>query len=198
MKPFICFLLIVFSGAIQASTYFGLNGGYSFFSSDATSEYKINPKGPTFGGFIGVGKDFVGLEAFYQSLKTTSDIRHEGEKGEVIYGAQGYGAALRFSFQTFYLRLGLGRYTLKDEIKLETDTNIEPARDVYNINDGVSKMGVLYGVGIHHKFAIGRFFIDYTRHQITSVGAYNSVSAGFSWVLGDNFFDKIFSLGKSD
>lgn len=198
MKSLMAFILSIFATNLSASTYFGLNGGYSFFSSDTTSEYKLNPKGPTFGAFFGAGRDFVGLEGFYQSLKTTSDITHEGEKGEVTYGAQAFGAALRFSFQSFYLRLGLGRYTLKDEIKLETDTNLEPAKDVYNINDGLSKMGVLYGIGLHHKYRIGRLFIDYTRHQITGIGAYNSVSVGISWVLSDRFFDNIFSLGKSD
>lgn len=163
-------------------------GGYSFFSSSETDKFKLSPKGPTYGGFIGIGKDFVGLEGFYQTFSTSSKIKHEGETGEVNYNANAFGAALRFSFQLFYLRLGLGNYTLSQDVKLDNAANIPPAERAYGIDDGASHTGVLYGIGVHNKFKIGRASLDLTRHQISGVGSYTAISLGLSWVLPDSLF----------
>lgn len=185
--------LFLFSGTAYANTYFGISGGYNFFSSPETKDYKVNAKGSGYGALVGVGKDFVGLEAFYHVLNAKGDIKHEGEKGELTMNANVIGAALRFSFQSFFLRLGTGRYSLDQKVDLATATNVAPAEDIYNVQNG-SKMGVLFGIGVHQKFALGRFYLDYTRHQITSVGGYDSLSLGIVWPIPD----KLFAIGKGD
>lgn len=193
MKRFLLWALLLLPAAAYGNAYFGISGGYNFFSSPETKDYKVNAKGSGYGALVGVGKDFVGLEAFYHVLNAEGDIKHEGEKGQLTMNASVIGAALRFSFQSFFLRLGTGRYSLDQKVDLATASNVSPAEDIYNVQNG-SKMGVLFGIGVHQKFSLGRFYLDYSRHQITSVGGYDSLSLGIVWPISD----KLFAIGKGN
>jgi len=186
---FLTLLTLLGISQASANTYFGLNGSWTGFTSSETDKYKLSPKGIGYGGILGVGKDFVGLEAFYQTFNAEGDIKHEGEKGKINMNAQAYGAALRFSFQSFFLRLGAGRYMLDQSIDLATTANRAAAEDIYNIQDsGTAKNGMLFGIGVHGKFAIGRMYLDYTRHQIASVGGYDTISLGLVWPFPESIF----------
>lgn len=193
MKVLFALSLIIFSFGAYASSYIGGNYGYSSFTSPEVKEYKGNQKGPTYGGFIGVGKDFVGLEGFYQVFNTTGKIKHDGESYDFNSTASGMGAALRFSFDFFYLRLGVGRYNLKQKLDID-DSSIRNAADkIYNVQNGVSKNGVLLGIGLHKRLGNSFVsFIDYTRNQVTGIGSYDALSVGLSF----NIPEKLFSLGK--
>lgn len=191
------FLLIVLflSTSAFSSTYFGANYGYSMFSSKSLDEYKVSTKGPTYGGFIGVGRDFVGLELFYQDLQTQGKIKHDGGSYDITENAKAMGAALRFSFEIFYLRLGVARYTLDQSLDIADASVRSSAEAVYDIQEEGSKgNGAIYGIGLHRKFKSVRTFIDFTRYQINSVGNYDTISAGISFAISDNFF----KAGKYD
>jgi len=185
------FLLCFFSEHARANSYFGISGNYSFFSNSDLRDQKVSPKGLGYGAMLGIGKDFVGLEAFYQKFNATGKIKHEGETADINTNASALGALLRFSFQAFFLKLGVARYSLDQSVDISNDTNRAAAEDIYNIQDGANKMGVLFGIGVHGKFSIGRLYLDYTRHQISSVGNYDTVEAGIVW----NLPDRLFSVG---
>lgn len=184
----IIFVLLLFSSSVFSSTYMGLSYGLQTYGSEALDKYKVTPKGMSYGGFIGIGRDFVGLEGFYQNLETKGKVKHDGEKYDINANAQAYGAALRFSFEMFYLRLGVAQYKLDQSLKIDDDSTRRAAEKVYDIQNG-SKNGMLYGVGLHRKIGGIKVFLDYSRYQITGVGAYDTISGGFAFVIPDRFFD---------
>lgn len=188
MKTLIILFILAFSSATWASAYFGGSYGYSQFNSEQTKQYKLNQKGPSFGGFLGVGKEFVGLEGFYQSFTTTGKIKHDGGSYDFTTDAKVYGAALRFSFAAFYARLGFGRYKLQQKIDIEDTSSLSAANEIYNVQDDVSKNGVLFGLGAHRRFKRFVTFIDYSRHQITGAGSYDVISVGISFNLPERLF----------
>lgn len=192
-KTFLILFSLFFSASAYSAFYVGGNYGYSMFSSDSLKEYKVASKGPSFGGFLGFGRDFVGLEAFYQNLTGTGDIEHDGGTHTIKTNAVAMGAALRFSFELLYLRLGVARYTLDQSVDIEDDSSRNAAEVIYDIQEkGATKNGVLYGVGLHRKFSWCRAFIDYSRYQINSIGNYDTFSAGLSFTIPERWFN----LGK--
>lgn len=184
----LCFILALMTIPAWGSAYMGANYGYSQFSSDQTKEFKLNQKGPSYGGFIGMGKDFVGLEGFYQNFTTGGKIKHDGGKYDYTTDATAMGAALRFSFNAFYARLGFGRYKLKQKIDIEDDSSLSAANEIYNVQDGENKNGVLIGIGAHRRFRNFVTFIDYSRHQISGIGNYDMISVGISFNLPERIF----------
>lgn len=189
MKAFVCFLILISSFSLSAGTYLGFSGGYQAFSSPSVEKYKVAMKGPTFGGFIGVGKDFVGFEGFYQDLSSSGSIKHDGQTYTFDNKIQSYGAALRFSFSSIYLRLGYAQYKLDQSLGIPDESIRTPAEAVYDIQKDTSKSGVLYSVGYHGGLGrSARYFIDYTRYQITGIGHVNAVSVGISFKISDRFF----------
>lgn len=193
MKAIFGILLLLCSYSLWAGTYLGLSGGYQAFSSPSVDKYKVAMKGPTFGGFVGVGKDFVGLEGFYQDLSSSGSIKHDGETYTFDNKIQAYGAALRFSFSSIYLRLGYAHYRMDQSLGISDESIRAPAEAVYDIQKETNKSGVLYSLGYHGGLGrSARYFIDYTRYQITGVGHVNAVSVGISFKLT---LDRFFSAG---
>lgn len=182
------FILFIISSALHASTYMGGSYGLQTYGSEALDKYKVTPKGYSYGGFIGLGRDFVGLEGFYQNFSTKSKVKHDGENYDLNANAAAFGAALRFSFEMFYLRLGVAQYKMDQSLKIEDDSIRRAAEKVYDIQTG-SKNGMLYGVGLHKGLGGVKVFLDYSRYQITGVGAYDTISAGFAFVIPDRFFN---------
>lgn len=190
MKLLLLILLSLFSFSASSAIYLGGSYGYGVFGSDELKEYKVSPKGFNYGGFIGIGRDFVGLEGFYHKLDTAAKIKHDGESYDITTNATAMGAALRFSFQFLYLRLGLAKFDLEQSLDIANDSTRQAAEDLYNIQDGTSKNGVVFGLGFHNKLgSSSRVFIDFTRYQITGIGQYDTVSAGISFSIPDRFFD---------
>lgn len=187
MKSFLALILFCFSLTTSASVYMGGSYGYGNYSSEALSDYKVSPKGFNYGGFVGVGRDFVGLEGFYHSFATSGKVKHDGANYDINTNASALGAALRFSFQLFYLRLGLARFELDQSLDIDNDSTRQAAEAVYDINEG-AKTGVLYGVGFHRKLGnTFRGFVDFTRYQITGVGYYHTYSMGISFAIPERF-----------
>lgn len=91
MKFIICFLITSFVSA-HASVYMGGSYGYGNYSSEALSKYKVSPKGFNYGGFVGVGRDFVGLEGFYHSFATSGKVKHDGANYDINTNASALGA----------------------------------------------------------------------------------------------------------
>ena len=89
----------MFSSGSYGASYIGGSYGYSMFTSASLKEYQVNPKVTSYGGFVGHGKDFLGLEAFYQNFTTKGDIEHDGETQTLTTNAAAIGVALRFSFE---------------------------------------------------------------------------------------------------
>ncbi len=191
-KFLLLILLSLISGQALAGAYFGASYGYSSYGSEETDEYKLSQKGPSYGAFLGVGKDFVGLEGFYQKFTSTGKIKHDGGSYDYTTDATAMGAALRFSFNVFYARLGFGKYKLDQKIDIEDQSSLNAANDIYNVQNGTSKNGVLFGLGAHKSFGRMVTFIDYSRHQIAGVGNYDVISAGISF----NLPESIFGFGK--
>lgn len=188
---YLLFLFISFSS--HAGTYFGLNVGYASYTSDALEQYKVNPKGMSYGGFFGFGKDDIGLEFIYQSLSAKGEIKHDGEKHSINENAKAMGGALRLSFSSFYVRGGLASYQLDQSLDIENEASRTTAEEIYDIRKkGVRQNGSLYGGGVHTKWGSTRLFADFTRYQIGNVGHYDSVSVGISFPISDKFF----SLGN--
>jgi hypothetical protein len=193
-KSILFLSILLFSATSFGAIYMGGNYGYTMFSSDSLKDYKVSSKGPAYGGFIGLGKDFVGLEAFYQSFTAEGDIEHDGEGQTLQTNATAMGAALRFSFQIFYARIGIAKYTLDQSTDIEDDESRAAADEIYDVQDkGSTKSGVLYGLGLHRKFSKFTGFIDYSRYQINTVGNYDTYSIGISFVIPDRWF----SLGNN-
>lgn len=189
MKLALVILLPMLFSNSWANTYFGLRAGYGSYTSKELSEFKVNPKGVGYGAILGMGKDFVGLEGYYEKLTTKGDIKHEGEKGTLTSDATALGVAVRFSFQSFFLRLGTGQYTLDQSVELPTESNVTPASKAYGlVESGESKNGVLLGLGVHRKLSIGRLCLDYTRHQISGGTSFDSLSLGLVWAIPDKLF----------
>ncbi len=188
MKNLIILFILVFSSSSWASAYFGGNYGYSSFGSEKVKELKLSQKGPSYGAFLGIGKDFVGLEGFYQNFTAGGKIKHDGGSHDYTTDATAMGAALRFSFAAFYARLGFGRYKLKQKIDIEDESSLNAANEIYDVQNDVSKNGVLFGLGVHKRFKSFVTFIDLSRHQITGVGSYDVISVGISFNLPERLF----------
>lgn len=189
MKLVLFFFLIVFSSASYSGGYFGGSYGYGSYSSDALDKYKVAPKGPTYGGFVGYGKDFVGLEFFYQLLTSEGKVKHDGSSYTIKENAAAMGAALRFSYDLFYFRFGLAQYTLDQSIDASDPLVSRTADAVYKIEEKNSKQkGVILGLGLQTKLGPGRVFIDYTRYQVYSIGKYDTVSVGMTFTIPERWF----------
>lgn len=190
MKVVFGLMLLLSSLSLSATTYLGLSGGYQAFSSPSVEKYKVPLKGPTFGGFFGFGKDFVGLEGFYQDLSSSGTIKHDGESYTFDNKIQAYGGALRFSFSSIYLRVGYAQYKMNQSLGISDESIRAPAEKVYDIQKDASRNGALYSIGYHGGLGRGaRYFIDYTKYQITGVGHVNAISIGISFKLSlDRFF----------
>lgn len=180
--------LFILPTSVMGSAYFGGSYGYSTFSSEKVKELKLAQKGPAYGAFLGVGRDFVGLEGFYQHFTTGGKIKHDGGKHDYQTDATAMGAALRFSFAAFYARLGFGRYKLKQKIDIEDESSLNAANEIYEVQNDVSKNGVLFGVGAHKRFKSFVTFIDVSRHQVTGAGNYDVISVGISFNLPERLF----------
>ncbi len=192
-KSVVILFLLLLSTSSYAAVYVGGSYGTSIFSSEKLADYKVSPKGPTYGGFLGYGKEFVGVEVFYQNITGVGDIKHDGEEHKLTTNATAMGAALRFSFELLYLRLGIARYTLDQSVDITNAASRASAEVLYDIQEkNTKKNGVLYGAGIHHGFSWCRVFIDYSRYQINGIGYYNTFSAGMSF----NIPEKWFNVGK--
>ena len=189
MKLLIFIILFSITSVASASAYLGLNYGYGRYTSEATDKYKLNQKGPTYGGFFGFGKEFVGVEGFYQKLDTSGKIKHEGESYDLKSGASGVGAAFRLSFNAFYLRAGIGRYTMNQSVNASDATNRRAIEQLYDVQNDVSKNGFLFGLGLHKRIGGVVTFLDFTRHQVSSIGNYDTLSFGLSFNLPESFFD---------
>lgn len=188
MKIFFILFIMAFTTGAGASAYFGGSYGYSSYSSDKVEELKLSQKGPSYGAFLGVGKEFVGLEGFFQNFTASGKVKHDGGKHDYVTDATAMGAALRFSFNTFYARLGFGRYKLKQKIEIEDASSSGAADEIYDVQDDVNKNGVLLGLGAHRRFKSFVTFIDYSRHQITGAGSYDVISVGISFNLPERIF----------
>ncbi len=185
---FLLIIMSLFTAQAFAGAYFGASYGYSSYGSEETDEYKLSQKGPSYGAFLGIGKDFVGLEGFYQKFTTTGKIKHDGGSYDYSTDATAIGGALRFSFNVFYARLGFGRYKLNQKIDIADPSSSAAADDIYNVQNGTSKNGVLFGLGAHKNFGRMVTFIDYSRHQIAGIGNYDVISAGISFNLPESLF----------
>lgn len=192
MKKFLILLILLIGPEASASAYLGAHYGYATYGSDAVDEYKLSQKGPGYGAFFGVGKDFVGLEGFYQNFTTSGKVKHDGGKHDFTTNASALGAALRFSFNVFYARLGFGQYNLDQKIDINDRSSQSAANEIYGVEKG-KKNGVLLGVGLHRRLGSKAVtFIDYSRHQITGAGNYDALSVGISFILPD----RLFGFGK--
>ncbi len=191
MTKLILFLtFFLFSTGSFAAAYLGGNYGYSMFSSDSLKEYKVSSKGPTYGAFLGIGRDFVGLEGFYQSFTASGKVKHDDGTHNLETNAVAMGLALRFSFELLYLRLGVARYTLDQSLDIGDDDSRQAGEVIYDIQEkGATKNGVLYGIGLHHKFSWCRGFIDFSRYQINSIGNYDAFTAGLSFTIPERWFN---------
>jgi len=186
-------VLLLLSSTAFGAAYFGANYGYDFYSTKVLEEYKVAPKGPTYGAFLGFGREFVGLEVFYQSLTSEAKIKHDGGNFKIKENATALGAALRFSFEILYLRMGLARYTLDQSLDITDTASRQSAEVIYEIQEkSATKNGVMFGAGIHTKLGPGRVFLDYTRYQIYSIGHYDSFAVGMSFAIPERWFN----LGK--
>lgn len=192
-KSILILFILLFSATSYGAFYMGGSYGYSMFSSDSLKDYQVSSKGPSYGGFFGLGKDFVGLEGFYQSFTAEGDIEHDGEGAILQTNAVAMGVALRFSFRIFYARIGLAKYTLDQSTDIEDDESREAAEEIYDVQEkGTTKNGILYGIGLHRKFSKFTGFIDYSRYQINTIGNYDAYSVGISFNIPDSWF----SLGN--
>lgn len=190
MKRILGLILLFISVESFAGAYIGGSYGYGMLSSEPLEEYKVTPKGFNYGGFFGIGRDFVGLEVFYQDLKSAGKIKHEGGNYDLNANAKALGAALRFSFEVMYLRLGFARYTLDQSVDIEDESTRETAEAVYEIQENESKNGVLFGIGLHRKLGNSvRAFVDYSRYQITGIGHYDTFSVGFAFSIPDRYLN---------
>lgn len=189
MKAVFSLILFVLSFHASAIVYVGGSYGYGNFSSDPVEEYKNTLKGFNYGGFLGIGKDFVGLEGFYHRLNSIGEIRHDGGTYDMTSNATAIGAALRFSFQFFFVRMGVASYKLDQSLDIDNQTTRAAAEEIYEIHDGETKSGVLFGAGLHTKLG-SRFrgFVDFSRYQITGIGYYHTYSAGISFLIPEKFF----------
>jgi hypothetical protein len=186
-------ILLLFSANSFSAAYFGGNYGYDFYSSKVLEKYKVAPKGPTYGAFLGFGREFVGLEFFYQAFASEGKIKHDGGDYKIQENATALGAALRFSFEVLYLRMGLARYTLDQKVDVDDATARQTAEAVYEIEEKNAKRnGVIFGAGLHTKLGPGRIFLDFTRYQIYSIGHYDTISVGMSFAIPERWFN----LGK--
>ncbi len=192
-RALLCLLLLTFSSSVSAVVYVGGNYGIATYGAEPLDKYRVHPKGYGYGGFLGIGKDFVGLEGFYQSLPTKGEIKHDGGSHDITTNATAVGAALRFGFQSFYLRLGIASYDVRQSLSITDEASQEAATEIYEVQEKVRKNGVLFGGGLHGKLSENfRYIIDYSRYQITGVGEYDTVSVGLSFNLPERFL----SLGK--
>jgi hypothetical protein len=186
---FILIFIIFLSSAASAGTYFGLNYGYTGYTSDALEKYKVGPKGATYGGFFGFGKDALGLEFIYQSLSAKGQIKHDGEKHAINENATAMGGAVRLSFSSFYVRGGLASYQLNQSVDISNAASRATAEDVYDIRKkGARQNGSLYGGGVHTKWGSTTLFVDFTRYQVGNVGHYDAVAVGLSFPISEKFF----------
>lgn len=186
-------LILLLSGAVNAGTYLGFNGGYTGYSSDALEKFKVGPKGMTYGGFFGFGKGALGVEFIYQSLNAEGKIKHDGSKYTITENATAMGGAVRLSFNSFYLRAGLASYQLNQKVDIDNAASQATAEDVYDIQKKGSRQGgSLYGLGVHTKWGPSTVFLDLTRYQVGSVGHYDAVAVGLSFPISEKFF----SLGN--
>lgn len=180
-------VLLLLSAQAFGVAYVGGSYGLNYFTSKELDDHKVSPKGTMWGGFFGVGKDFLGLEGFYTSLNASSKLKHQGASYDVNTNAKAFGAAMRVSFEVLSLRLGVARYSLDQSIDMPAGSSHTAADKIYNIQDGTSKNGFLFGVGLHKRLGPGRVFVDYSRYQITDVGHYDTVSVGYSFALPDSW-----------
>jgi hypothetical protein len=98
------------------------------------------------------------------------------------------GAALRFSFHVFYLRLGIANFEVKQSLEISDEDSRAAEEEIYQIEEKAWKSGVLFGAGVHRKLGKVRDFVDYTRYQIIGVGDYDKISAGVSFALLESLF----------
>lgn len=185
--------LLLLSFNSWSAGYMGFNYGQDFFSSPTLEDYKVHPKGSSYGGFLGYGKDFLGFEIFYQSLNAKGDINHDAATYDLITNAQAFGGALRLSMELLYFRAGAVYYKIDQSVDIPNAASQSAAETIYDIEtNDVPKTGYMYGAGFHHKISGIRVFIDYTKYEIGSVGSYNTFSAGFSFAIPD----ALFKMGK--
>ena len=179
--------ILFFSAQAQATAYLGGSYGLGDFTSPELKDRKASLKGNSYGGFFGVGKAFLGLEGFYTALNTTGKIKHENQSYDMKSNTQAFGAAMRVSFEIIYLRLGLARFNLDQSIDMPSGTSHQAADKIYNIQDGTSKGGLLFGIGMHKKIGPGRAFVDFARYQITDIGHYDTFSVGYAFTRSDSW-----------
>lgn len=193
MKTLFLISILLFSASASAALYMGGNYGYSSYKSDVVDKYHLNQKGNSYGGFFGIGKDYIGLEGYYQRLETKGKIKHDGESYDFNTNATAIGAALRFSLNAFYFRLGTGRYTLQQKATTADASSQQAVDEIYKIQNNVTKNGALIGAGAHKRFGNNFLtFIDYSRHQISGNGSYDVISVGIAF----NLPDSLFGLGR--
>lgn len=181
---------LFFSLSSRAAGYLGANYGLGTFSNEPIEERKVQVKGSSYGAFLGYGRDFVGLEGFYQTFDMSGEIKHDGGTHKLIGSGTAMGAALRFSFDMLYFRLGAARYKLNQSVDIADEDSRRAAEQIYNVPEkDATRNGVLMGGGLHFKLRSIRAFVELSRYQISGMGHYDVIAGGLVLSLPDRMFN---------
>lgn len=129
--------------------YYLGQGGYAQLNQDAAAEQNVRPTGLSFGGGMGLRKDYIEVEGILQKMTLAGDIDHDGQKNSLVHKDTSFTIAMNFYLnRNFYARLGYSFHRIDQTLeKPVSEASMEGARSAYNMQEDVLIDGVTYGGG---------------------------------------------------
>jgi len=112
-RIFVILLIMSLPATVKADLYFGGGYGVGFFNSEVLEQAQVSSTGPSYGGYVGLKQQFLGLECFYYNASTKGETIHNKNTYDISTVDNFYGAALRFHLNFINMRVGYGYHSFK-------------------------------------------------------------------------------------
>lgn len=183
MQKLLLFLTILLSLPAQAQLYVLGQGGYFVLNQEATDANNVTPAGYSYGGGIGMRKNYFEFEASILKASGTADLTHDGVDNSLQHDQTTLSFSLNFYLsKAFYARMGYSTHKIDqsfgEEFSAVSQTGAERE---YDLKEGDTSEGFHFGAGyVFYDAGKISMFVQVERYNFATFdgGAWNT-SLGF-------------------
>jgi hypothetical protein len=143
------FLTILVSLPAQAQLYVLGQGGYFVLNQEATDANNVTPAGYSYGGGIGMRKNYFEFEVSLLKASGTADLAHDGVDNSLNHEQTTLSFSLNFYLsKAFYARMGYSTHKIDQSFGEEfSPVSQAGAEDEYDLKEGSTSEGFNLGAG---------------------------------------------------
>jgi hypothetical protein len=149
MLRLLVFLTAFISFSVQAQLFVVGQGGYFVLNQEATDANNVTPTGFSYGGGVGMRKNYFELEAVLVKANAESELEHDGVSNTLQHDQTSLVFSLNFYLsKTIYARVGYSTHKIDQKFGEEFSAVSQTgAEEEYEIKDGSTSEGFHVGGG---------------------------------------------------